>query len=67
MPQGRKAAISSDQNVRAEEAAEKGLVLGGVHVGSSAGAEAQSLFCGACGTTEVVPCYKEESGTVLYS
>ena len=40
------------------EAAEKGLISGEMPENHVAGAKAKPLFCGVCGTTEVVPCYK---------
>ena len=47
----------------AEKASEKGLHLGECRKDKTAGAKAQRLFFGICGTTKVVPCYK--TGSVL--
>jgi hypothetical protein len=42
----------------AEQAAEKGLDLSEIPKKHPAGAKAQRLLSGTCGTTKVVPCYK---------
>ena len=42
----------------AEQVAERCIVLDGVPEDHPSGAKARRFFCGICGTTEVVPCYK---------